>query len=969
MDMKSLLEKMMKFAGEPEQKAGDQVRGKEKASKGKDHPFKGRLVGDSVEPQTNMLEELSQEAEDKSIEWKLAEEYAKFLEDNIGVEPKRPPRKGSRPQRDMGKTGEPSKRYKQVKESHGDGDVANAVVAEVIKLIGEGHTEVSPDVITTKVSAVLGRPFMLKDLVAANNSSVELQHYIDSINPSKIKFSTDILTVKNEDPMKEKQAAQDGVSKMASRAASRPRLGESEECIDKNKITKFHKKLDTLVHSTFGKRKEEMKENAEELNIGDDVIITGPVEFKGSTGVIDSFGRDKRFVVVNLYNHGRHSFHSSDVSFNEYADSDEEAAELNRYGEPDYGLYGDDDRDLDEGIPATGEHRFRSLKSFVKAANHLGLKLVDNGDEVTATNKRGVVLGEYSREEMIGFIYAPSTDSTIFKALEEDEYDDEDDYEDENEDQGFFVAISNEEDGVFIGMVVKEDGKWRERRYKGNPPYNWGGTYMGYLTPQDVMSWINKDYGRNYQVEGPMDEDEANEYLDYMSEGIVDKVRSANYKRLAKRSFDKAYDAHQDSIDAPKTPAERRSARAEFNKQYDKGVAREKLAKELGEGWESGEGSKDPLARYKKLKNVSIESIGWLIAQHHHEKGHYAPRLSNDEVNERLEDLKKDAIKSAMRTYGDKFKYEVIDYFPREEERVPRSGHIGRMVDFVIKRSPIKVAEGWESGPEERAPRERDPDWEYDQRRQEKMDAEADKLPKKVTYKLLGRGPNYEPNWDFGLGEFDTQEEAIAARERLMADPDTPNPRDIGIQTIHRRISETRIAKLTQQYNELKEMIEKVKESRGHKIIARKLADIERKPSAPSADDDARKTAQAKADYAKYVAKMKKKNPNYVPLYKMDENVPTGQTTMADKTGANDPQQAAKVAQATQAMKSATGASAPAPNIAKALDAATQGKSVNAMDMKAIEPMMDVLGAAAQDPKLANQFKTLAMQAKQAQGK
>ena len=68
---------------------------------------------------------------------------------------------------------------------------------------------------------------MLKDLVAVNNESPELQHYIDSINPSKIKFSTDILTVKNEDPMKEKEQAQAGVANMAARAASRPRLGES----------------------------------------------------------------------------------------------------------------------------------------------------------------------------------------------------------------------------------------------------------------------------------------------------------------------------------------------------------------------------------------------------------------------------------------------------------------------------------------------------------------------------------------------------------------------------------------------------------------------------------------------------------------------------------------------------------------------------------------------------------------------
>lgn len=68
----------------------------------------------------------------------------------------------------------------------------------------------------------------------------------------------------------------------------------------------------------------QVEENAQELNIGDEVIVTGPVQYNGATGVIDDFGRDKRFVVVNLYNYGRHSFHSSDVEFNDYADSDEE---------------------------------------------------------------------------------------------------------------------------------------------------------------------------------------------------------------------------------------------------------------------------------------------------------------------------------------------------------------------------------------------------------------------------------------------------------------------------------------------------------------------------------------------------------------------------------------------------------------------------------------------------------------------
>lgn len=106
---------------------------------------------------------------------------------------------------------------------------ANLIAKIISKLIGEGHTEVSPEVVMTKISAATGKPFMLKDLVSANNSSPLLKRYIASINPTKIKFSTDILTVKNENPAKKKAKAQSAVSSMASRAANRPRLGENVE--------------------------------------------------------------------------------------------------------------------------------------------------------------------------------------------------------------------------------------------------------------------------------------------------------------------------------------------------------------------------------------------------------------------------------------------------------------------------------------------------------------------------------------------------------------------------------------------------------------------------------------------------------------------------------------------------------------------------------------------------------------------
>ena len=86
------------------------------------------------------------------------------------------------------------------------------------------------------------------------------------------------------------------------------------------------------AHCAGRKKNEDIDQ---ELHIGDPVVITGDVQFQGKTGDIDSFGTDKRFVVVNLYNYGPHSFHSSDVSYNDYADQDDEQLdELTFKGSP-----------------------------------------------------------------------------------------------------------------------------------------------------------------------------------------------------------------------------------------------------------------------------------------------------------------------------------------------------------------------------------------------------------------------------------------------------------------------------------------------------------------------------------------------------------------------------------------------------------------------------------------------------------
>lgn len=233
--------------------------------------------------------------------------------------------------------------------------------------------------------------------------------------------------------------------------------------------------------------------------------------------------------------------------------------------------------------------------------------------------------------------------------------------------------------------------------------------------------------------------------------------------------------------------------------------------------------------------------------------------------------------------------------------------------------------------------------------------------PEENILKDLSKGPTPKTREQELAEQFESflqqlEEENLGVEEKRPARKGSRPQRDMG-----------KTGEPSKRYNYSKEETE---ESRSHKIIATKLKDIESSKAAPAEVDLKQREAQARADYAKYVAKMKKKNPNYIPLYKMDETVPTGQTTMADKTGAqpvNDPNQAKAVQQATSILKTATGSQAPATNLAKAIDSASQGGAVNAKDMTALQPMMQDVATIAQDPKLASQFKSLLGQVQQKQ--
>jgi hypothetical protein len=157
--------------------------------------------------------------------------------------------------------------------------------------------------------------------------------------------------------------------------------------LDQEFLAKYNR-TKTQVRTAM-KNESIIAENAEELNLGDDVIITGPVEFKGKTGVITDFGTMKRFVVVDLYNHGKHSFHSSDVSVNEYAGSEEEESDWQQRNESgvDEGMYQYDKQDPynSEFAPDVGMGRMtlRGWKqSLIQRVTQLAADLSAAGQEL-----------------------------------------------------------------------------------------------------------------------------------------------------------------------------------------------------------------------------------------------------------------------------------------------------------------------------------------------------------------------------------------------------------------------------------------------------------------------------------------------------------------------------------------------------------------------------------------------------------
>ena len=329
------------------------------------------------------------------------------------------------------------------------------------------------------------------------------------------------------------------------------------------------------------------------------------------------------------------------------------------------------------------------------------------------------------------------------------------------------------------------------------------------------------------------------------------------------------------------------------------------------------------------------------------------------------------------------------------------------------------LGEGWESGPEEYEEPYDDADDAYDRQRQEKIDTEAEKewakLPKVSTYKLVGRGPNMEPNHEFG-DEFDTLEQAVEYRAEIMKDPKTPHPEHIGIRTITRvadkeQTDENSVTtpknpehakqmmkdlskmqtdvpnpdpELAATIARRKDILVKqakelgIDESRAHKILNTWFKDRERQEkfakgelTVPTPQERNDKIENPKAKKEKVDEYGATSDPVQKPVYAQS----AGATGLPDVSKLNpqqkkdlaarvDPDAEKKASAAVASLKSATGSTASPDKLMKALDSADQGKSADAQTMSALQPVMDVVRKAGTNPKLSGTLKSLINQAK-----
>ncbi len=106
-------------------------------------------------------------------------------------------------------------------------------------------------------------------------------------------------------------------------------------------------------------------------------------------------------------------------------------------------------------------------------------------------------------------ISTEEVDKAVKTKTKESKVNEEED--DEDNDSDVIYAIVTSDDKESLVKVSKEGGEWGEELLGGPEPYGFGGKrYMSYLKPDDIMSWLRKDY----EDVRAITEEEADEWLE-----------------------------------------------------------------------------------------------------------------------------------------------------------------------------------------------------------------------------------------------------------------------------------------------------------------------------------------------------------------------------------------------------------------------------------------------------------------------
>jgi hypothetical protein len=280
--------------------------------------------------------------------------------------------------------------------------------------------------IVEKLAILEGRIAPRDNVIAETNTKQKKPALFNNLKKEK-KTDEDVCPMVGGVEFAEEKS-QDVLSQVKASLADYLKSAEENIKQDRDLIAKKKQDLDLkkkeLKDLELQSKKEEVEEaipmtleEGPKLEAGDPVEIVGNVEYSGATGEIVDFGQRSNFIIVNLYNHGTHSFNAANVKYNEYA-NDEDADE--------YGEYEDDElAEEPNQTPAQGEAAStESDPTYAQGSNSTyaesaPVKTVD----VPLEEMGGSVLVEIHGDERNGFCIkrAGKEMATRFKSLAEAE--------------------------------------------------------------------------------------------------------------------------------------------------------------------------------------------------------------------------------------------------------------------------------------------------------------------------------------------------------------------------------------------------------------------------------------------------------------------------------------------------------------------------------------------------------------------